>query len=133
MEIALTKTLAQKLRIRVPAVYARFATIIQTAQGPRKGLEVKVEREGKHPLVARWGGISLARQKFAVLDDRLQPVWVGRSELLTRLLADTCELCGSRERIEVHHVRHLKDLQRRRRGQNPPPRWIQTMAERLRK
>ena len=40
-----------------------------------------------------------------------------RSELEKRLLADTCEYCGTtgdRERIEVHHVRALKDLKTRR-------------------
>jgi hypothetical protein len=37
----------------------------------------------------------------------------GRSELEKRLLADTCEYCGATgdaERIEVHHIRALKDL-----------------------
>jgi Type II intron maturase len=133
METALTKTLALKLGISVSQVYARFGTTLQTAQGPRKGLEVRVEREGKPPLVARWGGITLARQRFAVLDDQEQPVGVGHSELLARLLADACELCGSRDRVQVHHVRHLKDLLRRRRGQGPPPRWVQVMASRRRK
>jgi group II intron reverse transcriptase/maturase len=133
METALTKTLALKLGISVSQVYARFGTTLQTAQGPRKGLEVRVERDGKPPLVARWGGITLARQRFAVLDDREQPAGVGHSELLARLLADACELCGSRDRVQVHHVRHLKDLLRRRRGQGPPPRWVQVMASRRRK
>ena len=133
MEAALTKTLANKLRARVCEVYARFGATFQTADGPRKGLEVKEEREGKPPLVARWGGISLAREKYAVLDDQVHPVWTGRSELLARLLADACELCGSREQVEVHHVRHLKDLHRRREGQGPPPRWVQVMASRRRK
>jgi hypothetical protein len=133
METALTKTLALKLGISVSQVYDRFGTTIQTAQGPRKGLEVRVEREGKPPLVARWGGITLARQRFAVLDDREQPAGVGHSELLARLLADACELCGSRDRVQVDHVRHLKDLLRRRRGQDPPPRWVLVMASRRRK
>ncbi len=50
METALTKTLALKLGISVSQVYARFGTTLQTAQGPRKGLEVRVERDGKPPL-----------------------------------------------------------------------------------
>ncbi len=83
------------------------------------------------PLIARWGGISLARRNKAILDDSIAPVWAGRSELEKRLLADTCELCGSREHVEVHHIRALKDLQRK--GQDERPRWVQIMAARRRK
>jgi hypothetical protein len=133
METALTKTLARKLGISVNRVYARFGVTTPTASGPRKGLEVRVERPGRRPLVARWGGISLAWQRDAILDDRRPIVRQGRSELLQRLQAETCELCGSKDRIEVHHVRHLKDLYRKRQGQSPPPRWVQVMAARRRK
>jgi group II intron reverse transcriptase/maturase len=133
MEAALTKTLACKLGVSVRKVYARFGTTLQTASGPRKGLEVRVERPGKPPLVAQWGGITLARQGHAILDDRQPVVRNGRTELLQRLLAETCELCGSRDRVEVHHVRHLKDLLRRRRGRKPPPGWAVVMAARRRK
>jgi hypothetical protein len=31
----------------------------------------------------------------------------GRNELVRRLLANECELCGSSEKINVHHVRKL--------------------------
>jgi hypothetical protein len=92
-----------------------------------------VERPGKPPLVARWGGITLAREKWATLDDQIQPRTVSHVELLTRLLADTCELCGSREKVEVHHIRHLRDLRRKWSGRGEPPEWIKTMASRRRK
>lgn len=52
-------------------------------------------------------------------------------ELLQRLLADRCELCGSRVRVQVHHVRGLKDLRRRGRAQKPE--WARTMSARRRK
>jgi len=67
MERSLVATLARKLRITVSQVYDRYQTTIQTANGPRKGLEVTVAREGKRPLIARWGGISLARNMKAIL------------------------------------------------------------------
>jgi hypothetical protein len=54
-----------------------------------------------------------------------------RSELEKRLLAETCELCGSHEQIEVHHIRALKDLQVR--GRAPKPEWVTIMAARHRK
>jgi hypothetical protein len=94
---------------------------------------VTVERGGKKaPLVAQWGVISLARRVDAVLNDQAQRVWnVRHTELLERVLANTCELCGSTVDIEVHHIRHLKDLQRKGRGE--PPAWVQKMASRHRK
>ena len=132
MEVSLAKTLAQKLHISVRQVFRRFKTTIQTERGPCKVLTVTVERSGgKPPLVAHWGGVSLARQKDAVLNDRPTHVWNGRTELLERLLADTCELCGSQEQVVVHHVRHLKDL--RQQGRREKAAWVNVMAARHRK
>ena len=131
MERSLVATLARKLRITVSQVYDRYQTTIQTANGPRKGLEVTVAREGKRPLIARWGGISLARNMKAILHDTLPWTWSQRSELEKRLLANTCDLCGSHEQIEVHHIRALKDLQPK--GQRERPRWMKIMAARRRK
>ncbi|MFN8472819.1 MAG: reverse transcriptase domain-containing protein [Anaerolineae bacterium] len=132
METALTKTLARKLRISVRKVYRRFQTTVQTDRGPYKVLQVKVERgDGRTPLVAQWGGITLAWDKNVVLDDQPPRVWNGRTELLERVLAEECELCGSRVKVEVHHVRRLKDL--RRKGRAEPPAWVRKMAARHRK
>jgi len=132
MEMSLAHTLSAKLQISVPRVFARLRTIIQTDRGPKKVLQVKVDRgRDKAPLVAQWGGISLARRMGAILNDHPPRVWNGQTELLERLLADTCELCGSQEDVEVHHVRHLKDLQRKGRAEKPT--WVQAMAARQRK
>jgi len=54
-----------------------------------------------------------------------------RSEILKRLLADTCEMCGSHDGIEVHHIRHLRDLTAKGRADRPA--WVQQMAARHRK
>jgi hypothetical protein len=132
METSLLRTLARKHRSSVVKQRRRHRTRLQTARGPRQGLQVVVERgEGKKPLVATWGGISLQRRKRAIVSDHPTEVKGNRSELLQRLLAETCELCGSQDRVEVHHVRHLRDL--RRHGQRPKPRWVQVMAARRRK
>ena len=132
MEQSLTRTLARKLNLHVTGVYRKYRTTIRTDQGPRKALVVRVPREGKPPLVATWGGISLAREVKATLNDTPARIWnSGRSELLQRLLADTCELCGSQERIQVHHIRALRDLHKP--GRKPLPRWKVIMATRRRK
>jgi hypothetical protein len=66
-----------------------------------------------------------------VLNDQPKPVWNVRTELLERLLADTRELCGSQEDVEVHHIRALKDLQQK--GRAEVPNWVKLMAARRRK
>ncbi len=132
MERSLSQTLAHKLRISVKQAHRRYQATVHTDQGPRVGLQVRVEREeGKQPLVATWGGITLARQMKAVLNDQPPRFWGGRTELEKRLLADTCELCGSQEDIQVHHVRALKDL--RQKGRVEKPEWVKVMAARQRK
>jgi group II intron reverse transcriptase/maturase len=134
MQRSLVKTLARKFRIRVPRVYQRYRAVLHTDRGRRKGLQVVIERDlGKAPLIAQWGGVSLAREtSIGNLDDRPQQVWNNRhSEVVERLLADTCELCGSHDGVETHHVRHLKDLQTKGRAERPQ--WVQVMAARRRK
>jgi group II intron reverse transcriptase/maturase len=132
MEQSLTKTLAKKLRVSVKKVYARYRTTIRTDKGPQKVLRVEVKREGEKPLVAQWEGVPLARPERAVLKETPLNVWNdNRTELLQRLLADRCELCGSRAKVQVHHVRSLKDLKRKGRAEKPE--WVKRMAARRRK
>ncbi|MFI9507191.1 hypothetical protein [Nocardia sp. NPDC052566] len=50
---------------------------------------------------------------------------------MQRLLAEVCERCGSTRKVEVHHVRALKDLNRK--GRKPQPDWVKRMASRRRK
>ena len=134
MERSLTKTLARKYRTRVGQVYRRYRAVLATEHGPRRGLQVTVNRDGgRAPLVAQWGGVSLARDTTpTVLNDDPPRVWSNRpSELVQRLLADTCELCGSSNQVEVHHVRALKDLNPK--GRKQQPEWATRMAARHRK
>ena len=131
MEVSLTKTLARKFQITVPQVYKRYQATLRTGKQPYKGLQVVVPREGKNPLVATWGGIPLKKRPLAPLHDQPRRVWNSRTELEQRLLADTCELCGSHDRITVHHIRALKDLDQY--GRREKPCWAKIMVARHRK
>lgn len=132
METALLKTLAHKHKARVTAMAHRYRGTVSTPYGPMKCLEARVERPGKEPLVARFGGIPLRRRKTAILIDQ-SPIYLktDRDELVKRLLADTCEICGSTENCEVHHIRKLADLKQKWRRDKPV--WVQMMAARQRK
>ena len=133
MELSLTKTLAAKHKTSARKMRRRYAATADTEHGPRACLKVIVQRDdGKRPLVAQFGGIPLKRQRQAVLvDQQPQRYRSDRTELIKRLLADECELCGSTVNIQVHHIRALRDLNVK--GQRPKPLWVQMMATRKRK
>ncbi len=133
MQTSLLKTLACKYDSSVLKMNRKYAATIQTPRGPRKCLQVIVERgAGRKPLVAKFGGIPLIRQKNAVLRDR-EPVLTTapRRELIDRLLAGRCEICGQAERVQVHQIRKLSDLEKP--GQPDQPEWMRVMAKRRRK
>jgi group II intron reverse transcriptase/maturase len=132
-ETSLLKTLAGKHKSSVAAMARKYKATTETANGPRKCLKVVVQREnGKKPLVAQFGGIPLQRKHDAILVDHAPQLYMtNRSELLQRVLADTCELCGSQKQVEVHHIRKLADLEKP--GRAEKPQWMKLMLTRRRK
>ena len=131
-QTSMLKTLACKYDSTVPKMAAKYRATIITPHGPRVCMQVSTDRgAGRKPLVARFGGIPLKRQKKAVLDDRRPiPITVHRKELISRLRTGRCELCQQRADVQVHHVRKLADLAKP--GQ-PQPEWAQLMAKKRRK
>src|SRR5581483_1510950 len=132
-ETSLLKTLAGKHKGSVAAMARKYKATTETPHGLRKCFQVVVDRgKDKKPLVAQFGGIPLISKHDAVLVDHTpQFLMTNRSELLQRVLADECELCGSREQVEVHHIRTLADLEKP--GRREKPIWMKQMAARRRK
>jgi Type II intron maturase len=129
-ETSLLKTLAARHRSTVTAMARKYRATITTAHGPRACFQATVERPGRKPLVTRFGGIPLKRQKKAVLTDSLPALPTRRKELTIRLRARRCEWCDTLTDVEVHQVRKLAGLARTGR---PQPRWAQLMARMRRK
>ena len=67
METSMLKTLAGKHGSTVTKMARKYKATIETPHGPRKCFQASVERDGRKPLVARFGGIPLRRQKNAVI------------------------------------------------------------------
>jgi group II intron reverse transcriptase/maturase len=127
MKQSLVKTLATKYKTTCGAIRQKYRAKVTINGRPFKVYQVKVNRPGKDPLVATWGGISLAWNPDVTLNDQPVAIWNGRTELVQRLLAQTCEWCGETEGlIAVHHKRALKDLKGRLD-------WEKLMAARRRK
>ena len=132
MEMSLARTLAAKHKSTARKMRRTSKSVVETAHGPRVCLKVIKQRDnGKRPLVAYFGGIPLKRQRQAVLvDQQPQRYRTERNELIKRLEADECEMCGSTVDVEVHHIRALRDLNVK--GQREKPKWVQLMAARKR-
>ena len=112
-------------------IAAKHKAKIMTPHGPRTCFEAVVDRgKDSKPLVARFGGIPLIRQKKAVINDQLPTrIAYPRRELIGRLCANRCELCEQTGgEVQVHHVRALAELN----APDPTP-WAQAMTRRRRK
>ena len=63
MLTSMLKTLAARHRSSVTKMARKHKAVIATPHGPRRCFEARAERAGRKPLVARFGGIPLKRQK----------------------------------------------------------------------
>jgi group II intron reverse transcriptase/maturase len=130
-QTSLLKTLAAKHQSSVAKIAAQHRAKIETPHGPRTCYEARVERSGKQPLVARFGGIPLVRDRWAIVIDRtpVHQVTYPRKELVRRLLARRCELCGEPGPVTVHQVRSLASLGKH----TAQPAWATLMVRKRRK
>jgi group II intron reverse transcriptase/maturase len=134
LETSLTKTLANKFKCRVTDIYDKYRVEILD----RKVLQVVIQRPGKAPLVATFGGFPFERipEGKGVVDFRFETVWhrptSKKSEVVQRLLAEKCELCGGKGvPLQVHHIRKLADVDRP--GRRPKEGWERKMSAMKRK
>jgi hypothetical protein len=134
MLTSMLKTLAARHDSTVTKMADKHKATIATPHGPRRCFEARIERPGRKPLVARFGGIPLKRQrKAAVTDYPTDPIVPRRpgSQLLARLRQRQCEACGKPGQVEVHQVRKIADLAPQE--GRPQAEWAQLMARMRRK
>ncbi len=137
MEVSLTKTLANKFKSTVARMYQRYGGKRTVQEYTYKVLSVEVPtKNGTRHIY--WGGIPLKVIKAGkeTLDDnngRRNVALSSRTDLVQRLQANECEICGSQENCEVHHIRKLADLKHRWRGRKEKPAWVMRMIAMQRK
>lgn len=135
METALTKTLAQKFKISVKQVYRKYRGKREVNGHTYSTLHVEVPTE-KGTQVIWWGAVPLKvvqPDAEPVSDQRQFEKWDARSDIIRRLQAETCELCGVQGNCEVHHVRKLSDLKKKWAGRKDKPHWVKRMIAMQRK
>jgi group II intron reverse transcriptase/maturase len=120
-EESLAKTLAAKHKSKVTTIYRKYQRFVTSDE--RKILGVEIQRKEKKPLIAVFGKKPIQRSTGTTMVDDTQTLYVKRNELLTRMLAETCELCGSQQHVEAHHIRKLADLRKYKEN----PQWMQKM------
>ncbi|WP_433358804.1 reverse transcriptase domain-containing protein [Streptosporangium sp. CA-115845] len=132
MLTSMLKTLAAKHRSSVTKMAKKYKAVINTPHGRRRCFEARVERPGRKPLIARFGGIPLKRHRKAVIHDRIPDTSARTrgSELITRLKRRRCELCENTADVHVHQVKSLADLMS---TNSPRPAWVELMTRMRRK
>ena len=128
---SLVKTLAAKHKLRKTIIYRKYRKFF-TIDG-RKIIGIEIERRGKKPLKTAFGRKQIQRKTDIKVRDDIQTTYKGRNDLLTRLLADTCEICGRTDNVEAHHIRKLADLKKKYKGRKEKPEWVKQMIARRRK
>ncbi len=137
MEVALTKTLANKFKTSVPEIYRKYASKRTVDGYAYKVLVVEIPTKNGTRYVY-WGGIPLKVVKPGTepIDDnngRRNVAPSSRTDLIQRLQANECEICGAKGPCDVHHIRKLADLKNRWRGRREKPDWVIRMIAMQRK
>lgn len=122
---SLLKTFAAKHQISKPAAERKYRKFL--AIDGRRIVGTEIKREHKKSLIAAFGKKPLERESNVKIQDVIQTRHINRTELITRLLTDVCELCGSSEQVEGHHIRKLSDLKKQYKGKSEIPKWVRKM------
>ena len=105
---SLIKTLAAKYRTKMKKIRRKYQ---------------RFTNEKKEKLI----GVEIQRHIGIVIKDKIQTIYIKRNELINRLLAEVCELCGIKNvALEGHHIRKLKDLIKQWKGRKKPN-WVHKM------
>jgi hypothetical protein len=140
---SLQKTIARKEKCSVAQVIEKYGVNVKLKQGTgtRKLLGVTYQTKAGTKTLTYFNEPIRKRDKPDIGPGGLG-IWdkpiLERHQILKRLAADVCELCGkpwnSNNTLEVHHVRKLKDIKQKysRRGQNIPQ-WVLRMSSLRRK
>ncbi|RKU05471.1 hypothetical protein C6501_19640 [Candidatus Poribacteria bacterium] len=132
------KTLSSKHKTSVSKIFKKYK---KTTELGIKALIVEVIRKGKPPLIATLGNFHIKWVKFpskffgSIMPncDEIKGIkaitgkTAIRSDLLTRLNNNTCEICGGKDKIEVHHIRKMSDVEKHKDG------WQKLMSSMRRK
>ncbi len=129
---SLVKTIAAKHKKSTGWVYGQYC---RKSEHRVRAIIIEVPNPNNpsKPLMAKFGDKPIRYNPKTIITDNIAQMYHSRNDLINRLLANQCELCGSSEKINVHHVRKLKDVKKKYQGRSEPPNWAKFMMSRNRK
>jgi hypothetical protein len=128
---SLIKTLAAKYRTKMRKIRKKY--LRYSNEKNERLIGVEIQRENKRPLIAVFGKKPIQRHNSTIIKERIQSFYIKGNELLKRLLAEVCELCGMEKvALEGHHIRKLKTLMKYWYGKDKP-KWVEKMIKMRRK
>src|SRR5262249_46696064 len=105
LETSLVHTLAGKHRCSAASLWRKHKVKVPTEHGHVRAFRMLFERDGKPPLVAQFGGLSLRRREFTTAEDfEMGMVFSKSTDLIQRINAQEGQLCGATGvPLQVHH------------------------------
>ena len=114
METSLAKTLASKLKISVNKVFNKYNGLKEVDGYKYKVVMNKIIDKNGKEHIAYFGAIPF--KTISILDtpinDQINSEYIldKRNSLANRLINNKCEICGSDDRVQIHHIKHMKDI-----------------------
>ena len=135
---SLIRTIAHKEKSSYRKVKAKYGIDVprKVGTGTRNIIGVKYQTKmGEHVMTYFNDSLKMIKEPNTRLSDKYSPNIATGRQLINRLNANVCELCGKNEgEFEIHHVRKLKDIKDKykKRGK-AMPNWVLIMSKIRRK
>ena len=129
---SMVKTIARKEKSTVRKVFKKYGVDVprKFGTGTVRVIGIKYNtKSGANTMIYFNDSLKKVNQPLGEVSDQFGQVFAG-GQLMKRLNANFCELCGTASRdLEIHHVRKLKDIvnKYRKRG-DYIPNWVLTMS-----
>lgn len=136
--LSLVKTIAHKEKSSCRKVRAKYGIDVprKVGTGTRKVVGVKYQiKTGERTMTYFNDSLKMIKEPNTKLSDKYSPIIGTGSQLINRLNANVCELCGKQEgEFEIHHVRKLKDIKDKYKKRGKAiPNWVLVMSKIRRK
>ena len=111
---SLMKTIAQKEKCSIAKIRAKYGVDVprKVGTGTRKIVGVRyMTKTGERTMTYFNESLIKLNEPNTEMSDKYCPGFTAGKQLINRLNANVCELCGTHEgEFQVHHVRKLKDI-----------------------
>jgi len=136
--LSLVKTIAHKEKSSCKKVKAKYGIDVprKVGTGTRKIVGVKYHtKAGEHTMIYFNDSLKMLKEPNTKQSDKYCPNITKGRQLINRLNANVCELCGKQEgEFEIHHVRKLKDIKDKYKKRGKAiPNWALVMSKIRRK